>query len=523
MYFIMIIHFTVIELSLILATSRPNKQELLYVKTSNLDMNRLVTVIQLLFIIVYRLRAKCECLTLSKIYFHLKYSIDGRPSVLYRSFRKYLVWLFMANLILLTNCNSSIKNPGPVKNLSVLYQNIQGLVPVSELGEEHPALNETKLLELQAYVYHHAPDILVLNETWLKSTINDNELFPPESYKVFRRDRSPDSHPPDPNNPSKFKRNGGGVLIAVKSSLDITSKKINIDCKAEVLSLELTLKNKTKICLSTLYRVGTLSTRNQLALQEYFSSMLKNKKYSKMFIVGDLNFPDLSMTHWNTGQGTQNLNQAFLDMFNNMRLEQCIEQATHRHGKILDVLLTNAPQSLTHVSVGDENSVCASDHFPVSFKIKANVRRRQAVKREIFNYKKADWKSLNSDLSNAPWHSLLSSPDIEVCWHNFKHTLDNISKKHIPVIKSKDGFKPPWFDSDVYDVCREKERIRLELKALKKNRDSTQPLLNYEASNHVTQEEHYSEKILRLELKFQSTRRQMKRLIRSKMYSNFSD
>jgi hypothetical protein len=52
---------------------------------------------------------------------------------------------------------------------------------------------------------------------------------------------------------------------------------------------------------------------------------------SKMFIVGDLNFPDLSVTHWNIGQGTQNLNQAFLDMFYNMCLEQCLEQATHRH------------------------------------------------------------------------------------------------------------------------------------------------------------------------------------------------
>ena len=53
----------------------------------------------------------------------------------------------------------------------------------------------------------------------------------------------------------------------------------------------------------------------------------------------------------------------------------------------------------------------------------------------------------------------------------------------------------------MHDICREKERIRLDLEALKK----------------------YNEKLLRLELKFQSTRREMKRLIRSKMYSNFSN
>jgi hypothetical protein len=77
-------------------------------------------------------------------------------------------------------------------------------------------------------------------------------------------------------------------------------------------------------------------------------------------------------------------------MFNNLGLVQCIEVPTHRHGNILDVLLTNAPLSLSNIIVGDEGSVCVSDHFPIHFDIKANVRRRQAVKRQIYNFKKAD-------------------------------------------------------------------------------------------------------------------------------------
>ena len=520
---------SVSQLSLKLTTMQINDHACIkvnYAKTSNLEINLLVILIQLLSIIIYRLRLKHKRLTLPLVITHLKLSMKGNPSLAYRSFRKYLAWLTMANLVLLIYCNSSIKNPGPVNNLTVLYQNVQGLIPVSELGKEHPLLNENKVLELQAYVYQHAPDILVLNETWLKGSVNDNELFPPESYKIFRRDRSPLSHPPDPNNPDKFKKHGGGVLIAVKSSLDITIKNIKTECKAEVLSLELTLNNSSKLCLSTVYRVGTLGTRNQLALQEYYSSILRNRKYSKMYVIGDLNLPDVNVVQWNSGLGTSPLSQSFLDMFNNMCFEQCIEQATHRHGKILDILLTNSPQSLARVSVGDENSVCASDHFPVFFDIKANVRRKQAAKREILNYKKADWNSLNNELSNIPWHSLLSSSDIETCWHNFKLTIDNASKKHIPAIRSKDGFKPPWFDSDVYDICREKERIRLELKALKKKRDSKQQTpMNVSKSNpnKSSQDRLHIDKILRLELKFQSTRREMKRLIRSKMYSNFSD
>ena len=84
------------------------------------------------------------------------------------------------------------------------------------------------------------------------------------------------------------------------------------------------------------------------------------------------------------------------------------------------------------------------------------------------------------------------------------------------MIKSKDGFKPPWFDSDVYDICRDKERIRLDLKALKKKRDSAQTILGQDFSSQNAQQEQYNEKLLRLELKFQSTRREMKSPMRKK-------
>ena len=199
----------------------------------------------------------------------------------------------------------SLKNPGPPNALTVLYQNIQGLIPLSELGNDSPALNQTKLSELQAYVFSNSPDIIILNETWLKQDIHDNEILPPEAYKVFRCDRTVNSHPPDPNNPNKYRKNGGGVLIAIKSSLDITSKRISTQCAAEVLSIEITLKNNTKFCLSTIYRVGTLGTENLHVLQSYFSSILRSKKFSKLFIIGDLNFPDLSASEWRSGFWTK--------------------------------------------------------------------------------------------------------------------------------------------------------------------------------------------------------------------------
>ncbi len=101
--------------------------------------------------------------------------------------------------------NPSLLNPGP-NNLSVVYQNIQGFIPFSDLGVDNPKLDRNKLAEFHGYLNVNKPDIIVLNETWLKPSITDNEIINDNQYKLFRKDRSPKSHPPDPNNPSKFRK-----------------------------------------------------------------------------------------------------------------------------------------------------------------------------------------------------------------------------------------------------------------------------------------------------------------------------
>ena len=103
-------------------------------------------------------------------------------------------------------------NPGPraknIKQLSVHYQNVQGLIPFGQLSEKHPTLNQTKVNEIGLYLHKNNPDLLVLNETWLKDSILDNEIIPTDKCEVFRLDRSAATHPPDPNNTKNFVRVG---------------------------------------------------------------------------------------------------------------------------------------------------------------------------------------------------------------------------------------------------------------------------------------------------------------------------
>ena len=143
---------------------------------------------------------------------------------------KLVLHILLVIFLLIAIFNSSLLSPGPNSNttahdinlnkdgLSFYYQNAQGLIPFTDLGKEHPNLDHTQIAELQQYVYTNSPDIVILNETWLKSTIHDEEILSSNSYKIFRRDRFIFTHPPDLDNPLKFRKNGG-VLIAINSFL----------------------------------------------------------------------------------------------------------------------------------------------------------------------------------------------------------------------------------------------------------------------------------------------------------------
>ena len=90
-----------------------------------------------------------------------------------------------------------------------------------------------------------------------------------------------------------------------------------VTCKAEVLSVELTLPNKNKICISTLYRVGTLGRDNFSRIQEYYNEMYRRFKYKQIYIIGDLN---LESVNWNSYSSSNAIQSLFLELFQDLGL-----------------------------------------------------------------------------------------------------------------------------------------------------------------------------------------------------------
>ena len=181
------------------------------------------------------------------------------------------------------------------------------------------------------------PNVVVLNVTWLKPSILNNEILSNGMYNTFRLDRSPNTHLIDKCNPKKFRKNGGGVVIAVHSQLSVTSRIIPLKCMAEMLALELIFENSRKIIIATCYHVGTLGLENANEILKALKVLSRKNSVKKLILVRDFDLPKID---WSNGTGTSTLENILLEGFAECGMIQCVHEATHTKNSILDLVLS---------------------------------------------------------------------------------------------------------------------------------------------------------------------------------------
>ena len=77
----------------------------------------------------------------------------------------------------------------------------------------------------------------MLNETWLKKCVDDHQVVKDKNFTIYRNDRTQVSHFSDPSNPNKFRKLGGGVMIAIRSNIQTELKHV------EIVAIEVTIEN----------------------------------------------------------------------------------------------------------------------------------------------------------------------------------------------------------------------------------------------------------------------------------------
>ena len=127
-------------------------------------------------------------------------------------------------------------------------------------------------------------DIAFITETWLTKSILDSEILPSNEFNIFRKDRETPR--------------GGGVLLAVRSSLFSSIQQIDIPTDIEFVCCEVTTKND-KFLLASCYR----PPNSNISWCRKFGETLQYLRdvYDQIVIAGDFNLPSID---WNCLENT---------------------------------------------------------------------------------------------------------------------------------------------------------------------------------------------------------------------------
>ncbi|XP_061182308.1 uncharacterized protein LOC133190634 [Saccostrea echinata] len=171
------------------------------------------------------------------------------------------------------------------------------------------------------------PDVILGIETWLSDMICTSEIFHPElGYDVIRRDRDGDAH--------------GGVLIAATTEFGL----------------------------------------NHLHIYTKDSELIARDD----FILSDINRDNYAI---NGSQTSREINNAFMQMTDNLNLQQVVDIPT-RGEKILDLLLTSHPGQLSRCKTNPPLGNSAHDVVLIDFTI--HITRPRLKRRTIYLWKKAN-------------------------------------------------------------------------------------------------------------------------------------
>ena len=165
-------------------------------------------------------------------------------------------------------------------------------------------------------------------------------------------------------------------------------------------------------------------------------------------LLGDFNFNDIN---WDSLHGHSPSSAKFCDIVFDLNFIQLIDEPTHIHGNILDLVLTNNIDIIHDLSVHSKQPLpISSDHFIITFKIHSNITRpSNRLVTKLPNFSNGDYDGLCHYLNNSDFNPCFQSDDIEFVWSFISTLIKNAINQFVPMTVIHHNHQPKWFNSDI--------------------------------------------------------------------------
>jgi ribonuclease P/MRP protein subunit RPP40 len=297
----------------------------------------------------------------------------------------------------------------------------------------------SKFDRLVSEVHILKPDIIGITESWANSDISDSELHL-DGYDLFRCDRP-------------IAAKGGGVLLYVSEDLHAVECTFTTSFPEHVWC---TIKNCNLVDLTVgvCYRTPT-DRLYTFDLHDSLRKLVKEVSTRHFILMGDFNYRGIDwLYHTNIGNDVHE--QLFFECLEEGMLTQHVTRPT-TNKSVLDLIITREPDLVTDIC--DLGNFASSDHHLLQWSLNVSVSK-PLIDRLTFNYNKMNTAAIKKELLETDWNSLLTGTAND-CWLAFKHRLDDLRLKYVPVgRRSRHGrTKKVWMTYRAAKYVRKKYRV----------------------------------------------------------------
>ena len=336
--------------------------------------------------------------------------------------------------------NNTSHKPATLKCFSANIQSIKSFVKTSDCPSK-----VCKLSLFQKFVYSENFDVVALTETWLTNSVSDNEILD-VGYSIYRSDRSTG-------------KRGGGVLLAVKNSIQSYRRQDLEPDYSEMVTIEIVQDDGPKFIVSVVYRTPNSNFQTFITVFKSFLAKSSELSTTKLLILGDFNFPTIDWSKRNESCKADEF--SFCEVLKDFFLSQVNMHPT-RNANILDLIISNEPDSIHNIETIDESVLpFPTDHIPLTFNIILRIPRLTKQSRYVYNFRKTDFEIFNKKLRDANLTDLISTNlTVKQDFENWYFKLMSLVDEFVPKVKIRDINSPPWIDGQVIHLLRKKNDAR---------------------------------------------------------------
>lgn len=322
----------------------------------------------------------------------------------------------------------------------------------------------TQILEL---LIENSIDLCCLSETWLRkgdgAIVNE---FLERGYGLH-------------HNPREGR--GGGTAIAYKKHLKVTKQHCRSYLSFEITETLLRVhKQLLRVC--SVYRSPSQST--SIFLEEFENYLYDlNQKSGKPLLCGDFNF------HLENKDDTTAAR--FENLYTLLGFKQHVQESTHVHGGMLDIVLTPEDFVLNDINVIEESGT-KSDHLLVKFNVPLSVSVDKLgaswVEKDFRDYDKINPDNFRTDILNSPLCDPTCFSDMDTTVNLFNSNLVKLLDKHAPNRKRvfrSDQEQDVWWNSDCQNSRKLRRRAERKFKKYRSPDNRKQYKLSCEKTSRV--------------------------------------